>query len=97
MFFQNERGTELINSDFVERFCTVERDDAVLVIASYGADRSVTLGRYATPREAEEALSQILTALNDGYSPRMPTSSIGSIGGRSENYHGKKKKSHGGS
>lgn len=37
----------IVDSAFVERFCIVEKPDACLVVASYSADRAVTIGRYA--------------------------------------------------
>lgn len=67
MYILNERGLELLNSDFVQRFVIVRRPDAALVIASYGADdRAVTLGRYKDLREAKEVLMGLYTALRNG-------------------------------
>ena len=62
MYIMVPTGMQVINSEFVERFCVVEKPDAALVVASY--DRSTagahTLGRYADVREAQEALGELL-------------------------------------
>ena len=98
MFFLNETGCELINSSYVERFCVVKKPDASLIVASYGDVRPpVTIGRYADKSEAMEALANLSQSLNDGYAPRMKSSSYGGIENKAENYHGKKEKGHGGS
>lgn len=68
MYIMVSTGMEIINSEFVERFCVVEKPDAALVVASY--DRSTmgarTMGRYADVREAQEALDELLVALAGG-------------------------------
>ena len=68
MYIMVPTGMQIINSNFVERFCVVEKPDAALVVASY--DRSTvgahTLGRYADVREAQEALGELLVALAGG-------------------------------
>lgn len=43
MYIMVPTGMEIINSEFVERFCVVEKPDAALVVASY--DRS-TVGAH---------------------------------------------------
>lgn len=98
MFFINEFGNELINSDFVERFVIVKKTDAALIVASYGEERPpVTLGRYADAGEAMTALFQMAYDLNDGEEAiRMKESSYG-CNPITTGYHGKKIKSHGGS
>ena len=68
MYIMVPTGMQIINSNFVVRFCVVEKPDAALVVASY--DRSTvgahTLGRYADVREAQEALGELLVALAGG-------------------------------
>lgn len=75
IFSENER--EIINTDFVERFCISEKPDASLIIASYGAERApVTIGRYKDYNEAKGAFGQLLGALiNDHAYVYMPPSS----------------------
>lgn len=69
MYILNSYGHEIINSDFVERFCLVEKPDAALIIASYSADRPpVTMGRYQKGKEAEDALCELFTAIAAGQS-----------------------------
>ena len=43
MYIMVPTGMQIINSNFVERFCVVEKPDAALVVASY--DRS-TVGAH---------------------------------------------------
>lgn len=58
-------GKQVINSNFVERFCLVEKNDAVLVVASYSDLRpAVTLSRYKNLREATGALEDLMFALS---------------------------------
>lgn len=98
MFFLNERGLELINSNYVERLCIVQKSDAALIVASYGNERPpVTLGRYADVQEAMIALCHLSQALNDGEHICMIESTYGGKQIKSDAYHGKKAKSHGGS
>lgn len=58
-------GKQLINSNFVERFCIVEKNDAALVVASYNDTRpAVTLSRYKNMREATDVLDELMYALS---------------------------------
>lgn len=66
MYIMNEAGTEIMNADFVERFCVVKKPDTVLIVASYGADRCVTVGRYGNLNEAAEAMVDLSSALARG-------------------------------
>lgn len=64
LYILNGKQTEIVNSDFVERFCIAKKSDAALVVASYGADRApVTLARYKDENEAKNALKDLLMAL----------------------------------
>ena len=76
MYILNGKQTEIVNSEFVERFCAVEKPDAGLIVASYGADRPpVTLARYKDMTEAVSNLGALLGALADGqYCFVMPDS-----------------------
>ena len=67
----------IVDSSFVERFCIVEKPDACLIVASYSADRAVTIGRYADRKEADAAFSGLLNNLvgnSDTYAFTMPDS-----------------------
>lgn len=67
MFILNSYGKEILNADFVERFCVVEKQDAALIVASYNADRPpVTIGRYADAKEARSVLQEMFIALSGG-------------------------------
>lgn len=78
MYILNERQTEIINSDYVERFVVAEKPDAGLCIASYartGEKQCVTIGRYKNLKEAQEALAGLFLAMAAGEtSYRMPPS-----------------------
>lgn len=71
-------GKQLINSRFVERFCLVEKNDAVLVVASYNDTRpAVTLSRYKNMHEATGILEELMYALSGGQTTfSMPDSSL---------------------
>lgn len=58
---------QIINSEFVERFCIAVKPDAALVIASYSETRPpVTISRYRDSAEANDALQELLSALARG-------------------------------
>lgn len=78
MFILNGTETQIINSEFVERFCVADKPDASLVLASYGREREpVTLARYKDHKEAAEALKDLLVALAGGQvSCEMPPSRL---------------------
>lgn len=58
---------EIINSEFVERFCIVIKPDAALVNASYSDVRPpVTMGKYADDKEGVEVLGDLYGALSGG-------------------------------
>lgn len=63
MYIMAGDGKSIIDSSFVERFCIVEKPDACLVVASYSADRAVTMARYANRKEADEAFGELLSGL----------------------------------
>lgn len=67
MYILSGNRKEIVNSEFVERFCVVVKDDAALIVASYSALRQpVTVARYADLREAVDALGQLMGALAGG-------------------------------
>lgn len=79
MYIRTSDGKSIINSGFVERFCVVEKPDACLIVASYSADRVVTMARYANRKEADEALDGLLNSLerdSDTAAFTMPDSVI---------------------
>ena len=56
----------VIDSCYVQRFCLVDKPDASLIIASYSADRAVTIGKYADEEEAHGVLAELYSALSTG-------------------------------
>ena len=68
MFILTADRKNIVDTSFVERFCYIVHPDAVQIIASYSADRFVTLGKYANRQEADAAFSQLFRAVvNDEY------------------------------
>jgi hypothetical protein len=63
MYIMDAQQKNILNADFVERYVIAEKDDAVLISASLGADRGVTLGRYNTLGEAQDILYRLYCAL----------------------------------
>lgn len=53
----------IVDASFVERFCLVEKPDAYLIIASYSAERAVTIGKYADREECYGVLFSLYNAL----------------------------------
>lgn len=79
MYILNGSELEVVNTDFVERFCVVRKDDAALIVASYSSERPpVTLARYAGVGEAKAALRTLFYDLaGDGEAVfEMPESSL---------------------
>lgn len=67
MYIMNSEGTQIINSEFIERFLISEKPDAVLVVLSYGNERPAkTLARYKDLREAKSAMGDLMAALAGG-------------------------------
>lgn len=65
MYILSGKNDAIIDSTFVERFCIVKHQDAVLIVASYSDVRlPVTIGKYADGNEAEEAFSALFGALS---------------------------------
>lgn len=56
----------VIDSSFVQRFCIVRKPDATLIIASYGVDYTVTIGKYAEAEEAYHVLATLYSGLSSG-------------------------------
>lgn len=83
MWIMTSDGKSIVDSSFVERFCLVEKPDAVLIVASYSAERIVTIGRYADKKEAVSALSDLhINLAGNSASPYIMADSI--------LYHGEK-------
>lgn len=77
MYILTSDMKSIVDSSFVERFCIVEKPDAVLIVASYSAERAVTIGRYADRKEADAAFGSLLNNLigsGNTYSFTMPDS-----------------------
>lgn len=67
MYILDGRKMQVVNSEFVERFCISEKPDAALILASYSSERQpITLARYKDVREAQETLGDIFGALAGG-------------------------------
>lgn len=85
MWIMASDGKSIVDSSFVERFCLVEKPDAVLIVASYSAERIITIGRYADKKEAASALSDLhINLAGNSASPYIIADSI--------LYHGEKQK-----
>ena len=57
MYILSGDKKQIINSDFVERFCISEKPDAALIVASYDKNaKVVTVARYRDLREAQRVL-----------------------------------------
>lgn len=77
MYIFTSDQKSILDSCFVERFCLVEKPDAYLIIASYSADRAVTIGKYEDKEEAHSVLAAIYTHLSLGEpSYSMPDSRL---------------------
>ena len=64
MYILNQAGTEIINSEYMERFCVARKPENALVVASPGRDKQpTTLGRYENVTEACEVLDALFDAL----------------------------------
>lgn len=63
MFILTSDQKCIVDSSFVERFCLVEKPDACMIVASYSAERMVTIGKYKDRAEASDALSNLFRAL----------------------------------
>lgn len=74
MYILDERGNQIVVSEFVQRFVIVRKPDAALIVASYGrgVDEAITIGRYANEKEAKDALIDLFNNLSyDGNCIRM--------------------------
>lgn len=76
MYIVTSSAKDIVDSSFVERFCIVEKPDAVLVIASYSAERAVTIGKYANREEADDAFFSLLHHLPHDAVFYMPDSAL---------------------
>ncbi len=64
MYIVTVDSWQIINSEYVERFCVCKKPDAALIVASYSDVRPpVTMGRYRDVDEAVSALGKLLSAL----------------------------------
>ena len=67
MYILSGDKKQIINSDFVERFCISEKPDAALIVASYDKNiQLVTVARYRDLREAQKVLGELLCAIAGG-------------------------------
>lgn len=67
MYIMNSECSQIINSDFVERFCIFDKVDNWIMVASYTDARPpVTLARYKSKNEAQDALGDLFAAMSGG-------------------------------
>lgn len=99
MWFMNGNRTEIVNTDYVERFVIVKKDDAVLICASYSETRVKTVARYRDEKEACSALSELLRAISENADFYFVDGSTGGVESQNSEtrYHGRKRKNWGGS
>lgn len=84
MYILTSDQKSIVDSGFVERFCLVEKPDACMIVASYSAERMVTIGKYKDRTEADHALFKLYQALGCGDDRLdMPDSEL---------FHGERKK-----
>lgn len=74
MYIMTSDGKSIVDSGFVERFCVVNKPDAILIIASYSTDRAVTIGKYANTKEAFDAFHGLFASIKSGSDYEMPDS-----------------------
>lgn len=63
MYILTSDQKSIVDSGFVERFCLVEKPDACMIVASYSAERMVTIGKYKNREEADNVLYTLYRAL----------------------------------
>lgn len=69
MYILNGNRKEIVNSEFVQRFCIADKGDAALIVASYSTEcPPVTLARYESVAEAKEVLGDFFGAIAGGQS-----------------------------
>lgn len=66
MWIMTSNGKSLLDTQYVERFNLAEKPESTLIVAGYGEDRVVAVGRYADKREATEVLGDLYAALVGG-------------------------------
>lgn len=77
MYILTSDGKSIVDTSFVERFCMVEKPDAYLIIASYNAERAVTIGKYAGKDEAFGVITNLFNELaSESMSYTMPDSPL---------------------
>lgn len=97
MWFMNGNETEIINTEYVERFVIVEKDDAVLICASYSETRVITVARYRNKEEAYSALVRLLDAISENSCFIESSTKYTENLNLKKRYHGRKQKNWGGS
>ena len=84
MYILTSDQKSIVDSGFAERFCLVEKPDACMIVASYSAERMVTIGKYKDRAEAVDALNALYQALTyDESRFEMPDSEL---------FHGEREK-----
>lgn len=67
MYILNYTENQIINTDLVERICLQEKNDATLIILSYGDQRApIVAGRYKDMGEARNILKDLFTSMAGG-------------------------------
>lgn len=67
MYILSGDKKQIVNSEYVERFCISEKDDAALIVLSYSNTRpAVTLARYKNLEEAQSVLMELMLSISGG-------------------------------
>lgn len=66
MYILTSDQKSIVDTSYAERICLVEKPDAYLIIASYGPERAVTIGKYAGKDEAYGVLVRLHAELASG-------------------------------
>lgn len=66
MYILTSDQKSIVDTSYVERIRLVTKPDAYLIIASYGSERAVTIGKYAGKEEAYGVLARIHSELATG-------------------------------
>lgn len=99
MWIMNGNETEIINTEYIERFVIAKKDDAVLVSAVYSDTRLKTVGRYSTEEEAHTVIVNLFKAISENAEFYFVEQNTGKfeIKRTKSGYNGRKVKGHGGS
>lgn len=67
MYILDSAQKTIHNSDFIERYTIVAKEDAVLICAALSMDKPLlTLGKYESEEEARRIIAELLAELGRG-------------------------------